>query len=136
MPMGKSLEEKIEGSSVKLRSFFQKLQRGLPLVSSAEEEDAEQHATVPEDVPEGHFAVLAIEGDEVGRFIVDLGYLNEPTFLRLLEKAEEEYGFGQKGALTIPCQPQELQKILQCRRRKARNCAVFEPCYAPIVDSF
>lgn len=68
---------------------------------------------VPEDVKEGHVAVLAMDGnDQPKRFIVPLNYLTHPTFMRLLEQAAEEYGFDREGALTIPCQPCELEKIL------------------------
>lgn len=136
MSFGKSREAKSEGSSVKLGPFFRKLQRGLLLASSAEEKEAGQLSLVPEDVPEGHFVVLAIKGGEAERFVIELGYLTEPAFLRLLEKAKEEYGFGQKGALMIPCRPQELQRILQSRRRKSGSCTVCVPCNALVIDSF
>ncbi|KAI4349118.1 hypothetical protein L6164_009754 [Bauhinia variegata] len=72
----------------------------------------EAAAVVPDDVVEGHFAVFAIKGEETERFIVELDNLNDPAFLGLLELAKEEYGFKQKGALAVPCRPQELQKIL------------------------
>lgn len=55
---------------MQLRPFFQRLQRGLLLARSMEEKETEQLCTVPEDVPEGHFVVLAMEGGEVGRFVV------------------------------------------------------------------
>ncbi|XP_027349147.1 auxin-responsive protein SAUR32-like [Abrus precatorius] len=71
---------------------------------------------VPEDVREGHFAVIAMQGEETKRFVVELDYLTDPSFLRLLEEAREEYGFGQKGALVVPCSPQELQKIIENRQ--------------------
>lgn len=67
---------------------------------------------MPIDVVEGHFAVLATKGKEMKRFFVKLEYLSDPVFLRLLDKAQEEYGFRQKGALAVPCRPHELQKIL------------------------
>lgn len=72
--------------------------------------------TVPEDVKEGHFAVIAMQGEETERFIVELDYLTDPAFLKLLEQASEEYGFGQTGALAVPCRPQELLKIIENRR--------------------
>ncbi|OWM82428.1 auxin-responsive protein SAUR71 [Punica granatum] len=118
MSVGKSCETKSEGSSVKLRPFIRKLQRGLLLNLSPERSETKQLPALPDDVPEGHFVVLATEGGEAERFVVALGYLTEPAFLRLLEKAKEEYRFEQKGALTVPCRPQELQRILQRRRRK------------------
>lgn len=67
---------------------------------------------VPQDVKEGHFAVIAADGGEMKRFVGALSYLVHPRFLELLDKAAEEYGFDHEGALTIPCPPSELQKIL------------------------
>ncbi|KAG6417645.1 hypothetical protein SASPL_119829 [Salvia splendens] len=63
---------------------------------------------VPDDVKEGHFAVVAV--DE--RIIVPLSFLTHPSFLRLLEQAAEEYGFHHRGALNLPCRPNELHRIL------------------------
>ncbi|XP_047312953.1 uncharacterized protein LOC124916270 [Impatiens glandulifera] len=68
---------------------------------------------VPADVKEGHFAVFAAtEEGEVKRFVVPLSYLEYAPFTRLLKKAEEEYGFDRDGALTVPCHPTELERIL------------------------
>ena len=71
---------------------------------------------VPDDVMEGHFAVIATKGEQTTRFIVELDYLTDPAFLGLLDLAGEEYGFGQKGALAVPCGSLEFQKILDDRR--------------------
>ncbi|KAE9621809.1 hypothetical protein Lal_00033059 [Lupinus albus] len=81
-----------------------------------DENEAVAATMVPKDVKEGHFAVIAIQGEEAKRFIVELDYLTDPDFLRLLEQAKEEFGFQQKGALAIPCRPQELQKIIENRQ--------------------
>ncbi|KAJ1418959.1 Small auxin-up RNA [Sesbania bispinosa] len=78
---------------------------------------------VPEDVREGHFAVIAMHGGETKRFIVELDYLTDPAFLRLLEEAKEEYGFQQKGALAVPCSPQQLEYIIQNRRSNGMDRA-------------
>ncbi|RWW20725.1 hypothetical protein GW17_00015134 [Ensete ventricosum] len=43
------------------------------------------------------------EGEEQLRFVVPVVYLNHPLFAKLLEEAEKEYGFDQKGAIVIPC---------------------------------
>nr|GMD22667.1 auxin-responsive protein SAUR50-like [Ipomoea batatas] len=68
---------------------------------------------VANDVKEGHFAVMAVDNDEkLKRFIVPLSCLAHPSFLRLLEKAAEEYGFEHEGALMLPCRPIELERIL------------------------
>ena len=103
-----------------LRSFVGKIEKGVshfvhrrpPL----NDHFNEATSVLPDDVMEGYFAVLAIKDGESKRFIVGLHYLTDPGFLGLLDQAEEEFGFRQKGALAIPCQPQELQKILDgCR---------------------
>ncbi|XP_024032330.1 auxin-responsive protein SAUR50-like [Morus notabilis] len=110
---------------LRLRIFMGKLRKPLSLLAAAretgagdfdEEELEVPMMTVPDDVKEGHFAVLAVKGDEKRRFVVRLKYLNSPEFSRLLEQAEEEYGFEHSGALVVPCRPEELQKILE------RNC--------------
>lgn len=72
---------------------------------------------VPEDVKEGHFAVMAVDDDGLRRFIVPLSFLTHPSFLRLLEQAAEEYGFDHHGALTLPCRPTVLQRILADEER-------------------
>ncbi|KAI4300306.1 hypothetical protein L6164_033698 [Bauhinia variegata] len=110
-----------------MRSFVGKIQKGLSVfaprtkraLSYQLEAAAAVAATievVPDDVTEGHFAVLAIKGEEIKRFIIELDYLNDPAFLGLLDMAEEEYGFRQKGALAVPCRPQEVQRILDERK--------------------
>ncbi|GMI80965.1 hypothetical protein HRI_001765800 [Hibiscus trionum] len=68
---------------------------------------------VPDDVKEGHFAVMAVGSGNPKRFILELSYLKNPAFLRLLEEAREEYGFQQMGILTVPCQPEQLLEIIQ-----------------------
>lgn len=67
--------------------------------------------------PEGHFVVAAANGDEMERFIVKLDCLSDPAFLRLLEMASEEYGFAQKGPISVPCNPQELRNIIDNHMR-------------------
>uniref|UniRef100_A0A0A0KEQ9 Uncharacterized protein n=2 Tax=Cucumis sativus TaxID=3659 RepID=A0A0A0KEQ9_CUCSA len=111
---------------MKLRLVIALLQKSLsPLLSKESRhesfyEEFEAAATVPKDVEEGHFVVFAVDGDERKRFVINLEFLSNPEFLRLLELAKEEYGFQQKGALTVPCRPEELQKIVE-ERRKQKN---------------
>ncbi|CAH1452568.1 unnamed protein product [Lactuca virosa] len=64
--------------------------------------------SVPEDVKEGHVAVIASNEDEERRFIVPLAYLGRSSFKMLLESAAEEYGFRHEGALIVPCRPSEF----------------------------
>lgn len=105
---------------VKLKTAVGKFQRSLSLGrrsnSGQDEFDYEvgdgDSTPVPEDVKEGHFAVVAVDAEEPKRFVVPLSCLTNPTFLRLLEAAAEEYGFDREGALTVPCRPTEIERIL------------------------
>lgn len=105
---------------MKLKMLITKIQRGL--FSPESREDADDGQTrgammVPNDVKEGHFAVVAVKG-EPKRFVLELDHLSNPEFLRLLEQAEEEYGFQQKGVLAVPCRPEELQNVLKYKRNR------------------
>nr|AMQ09540.1 small auxin up regulated protein [Boehmeria nivea] len=95
-----------------VRTFIRKLQKRLSILHFTEE-GFEVPTTVPDDVKEGHFAVLAMNGSEKKRFVVKIDCLSNSSFLRLLEQAEQEYGFEQSGTLVVPCRPQELEKILK-----------------------
>ncbi|KAK3008337.1 hypothetical protein RJ639_015325 [Escallonia herrerae] len=102
---------------VKLNVVVEKLQRSFILgkrsASNTDKfKEVNESTTVPDDVKEGHFAVIAADDDEFKRFVVPLSYLAHPVFLRLLEQAAEEYGFDHEGALTVPCRPNELERIL------------------------
>lgn len=99
---------------VNLIAVVAKLQKSLLLGKKLPSDDYfdESENNVPEDVKEGHFAVVAAEDDEVKRFVVPLSCLTHPSFLRLLEQAAEEYGFDHEGALTVPCRPSEMERIL------------------------
>ncbi|CAI8614628.1 unnamed protein product [Vicia faba] len=75
-------------------------------------DDDEETATI---VPEGYFVVIAMHGDERKRFVLELEYLRDSRFMKLLEEAKEEYGYQQEGAIAVPCRPQELEKIIENR---------------------
>ncbi|KAL8504455.1 hypothetical protein ACS0TY_015865 [Phlomoides rotata] len=70
---------------------------------------------LPEDVQKGHFVVHTVDGGESRRFVLELSYLAHPGFLKLLEQAEQEFGFKQTGILAIPCTHSDLQSILQTK---------------------
>ncbi|GMI84051.1 SMALL AUXIN UPREGULATED RNA 42 [Hibiscus trionum] len=93
---------------VKLKHMAEMLQKSLSL-SLGKKWKQEQSSAL---VPQGHFAVVAGCGEEPRRFVVPLSYLTHPGFLLLLEQAAEEYGFERKGALTIPCTPTQLERVL------------------------
>ncbi|KAI3930121.1 hypothetical protein MKX01_036642 [Papaver californicum] len=80
---------------------------------SAKRQDKMKAMELPFDVKKGQFAVFATEGDVANRFIVELDCLsNNPAFLILLEKSEQEFGFRQGGILGLPCKPDELKRAL------------------------
>lgn len=51
------------------------------------------------------------EQEEEERFVVPVGYLKHPLFVALLQAAEEEYGFEQKCAITIPCGVDHFRRV-------------------------
>lgn len=60
----------------------------------------------------GHFSVVTCGNGESKKFLVGLHLLSYPPFVRLLEAAEREFGFEQKGVLTLPCEASELLQML------------------------
>ncbi|KAK1389537.1 Small auxin up regulated protein [Heracleum sosnowskyi] len=96
-----------------VKLFIRLLQRSLNLHNIDIDKEHSNKEKLPHDVKEGHFAVFAAKGEVPKRFVVNLRCLTSAAFLRLLEQAEEEYGFQQKGVLKIPCKAEELEKILQ-----------------------
>ncbi|GJN33900.1 hypothetical protein PR202_gb22530 [Eleusine coracana subsp. coracana] len=75
----------------------------------------------PPDVPKGYCPVYV--GPEQRRFVIPTSYLGHPVFRLLLEKAEEEFGFRQEGALAIPCETEAFKYILQCVERHDKGLA-------------
>ncbi|KAK7337091.1 hypothetical protein VNO77_17650 [Canavalia gladiata] len=77
-------------------------------------------------VKQGHFVVIATQGWKPERFFIELGYLDHPDFVKLLKQAEEEFGFSQVGALAIPCEPDDLKRIIggKKNRNKGITCWV------------
>ncbi|KAG8086677.1 hypothetical protein GUJ93_ZPchr0010g8317 [Zizania palustris] len=54
------------------------------------------------DVPRGHLAVYV--GESRKRFVIRTAYLKHPSFVLLLKRVEDEFGFDHRcGGLTIPC---------------------------------
>uniref|UniRef100_A0A0E0LFB0 Auxin-responsive protein n=1 Tax=Oryza punctata TaxID=4537 RepID=A0A0E0LFB0_ORYPU len=67
-------------------------------------------------VPKGYFAVYV--GEEARRFVVPTGYLREPAFRDLMERAADEFGFAQAGGLRVPCGEDDFEDLLRRLRRK------------------
>uniref|UniRef100_A0A7C9EGM6 Indole-3-acetic acid-induced protein ARG7 n=1 Tax=Opuntia streptacantha TaxID=393608 RepID=A0A7C9EGM6_OPUST len=71
---------------------------------------------VPSDVPPGHVAVCV--GPRCRRFILRATHLNHPAIRKILEEAEEEYGFDNSdGPLFIPCDESEFEEALRVLTR-------------------
>ncbi|KAJ8763500.1 hypothetical protein K2173_002383 [Erythroxylum novogranatense] len=66
------------------------------------------------DVPKGHFAVYV--GENRSRYIVPISFLNHPEFQRLLQRAEEEFGFDHDMGLTIPCKEVDFLSLISMLR--------------------
>eukprot|EP01018_Ginkgo_biloba_P027685 Gb_29893 [translate_table: standard] len=80
----------------------------------------EEYCTNPSDVPEGYLAVYV--GKQKKRFIIPTSYLTLPVFRTLLEQAEEEFGFGYKGGLLIPCEVSIFKHVLRLLERYNSVC--------------
>ncbi|MFS8022227.1 putative small auxin-up RNA [Helianthus anomalus] len=64
-------------------------------------------------VPKGCLAVKVGEADgEQQRFVVPVIWFNHPLFVQLLKEAEDEYGFEQRGTITIPCNVHHFRTII------------------------
>lgn len=88
--------------------------KGVSVGCDSDEENC-QSPEPPPDVPKGYCPVYV--GPEQRRFVIPTSYLGLPVFKLLLEKAEEEFGFDHKGALTLPCEIETFKYILQCMER-------------------
>ncbi|KAK1288748.1 Indole-3-acetic acid-induced protein ARG7 [Acorus calamus] len=89
------------------------------LVPIDSDEESCQSPDPPPDVPKGYLAVHV--GPELRRFVIPTDYLSLPVFKVLLEKAEEEFGFDNKGALTFPIEIETFKYILQCLEHHYRK---------------
>ncbi|KAH0720937.1 hypothetical protein KY289_006272 [Solanum tuberosum] len=109
MSMLNYLMGKLKNNRIQLISKFD-------VVEIVETPRENNNQMVPNDVKEGHFAVFSVNSqEEPMRFIVELYWLNDPSFLKLLKQTEDEYGYGQKGVLEVHCLAAELQKILKIK---------------------
>ncbi|CAI9767743.1 unnamed protein product [Fraxinus pennsylvanica] len=69
------------------------------------------HHQGKKDIPKGYVAITVGQGEEQQRFIVPVIYINHPLFTELLNVAENEYGFDQKGPINIPCHVEEFRHV-------------------------
>ncbi|KAK4360510.1 hypothetical protein RND71_019462 [Anisodus tanguticus] len=65
---------------------------------------------LPNDVPKGHFVVYV--GKNRSRYIISISWLTHPRFQRLLQRAEEEFGFNHGMGITIPCDEYDFCSLI------------------------
>lgn len=72
-----------------------------------------RQAVSKEDIQirKGCLKIKVGQGEEQQKVTVPVNYLKHPLFVQLLKEAEEEYGFSQKGTITIPCQVAEFKNV-------------------------
>ncbi|KAL8472402.1 hypothetical protein ACS0TY_028938 [Phlomoides rotata] len=61
-------------------------------------------------VPKGHFAVYV--GENKSRYVIPITFLENPMFQRLLQRAEEEFGFNHDMGITLPCDEQDFCSLI------------------------
>ncbi|GLJ40968.1 hypothetical protein SUGI_0847960 [Cryptomeria japonica] len=98
--------------SLKKTLSFKLLRRSID--QEEEEENQIERRRSGNFVPRGHLAVYAVREDlRRRRFVFPVDYLKQPVFKDLLRMAEEEFGFEyDTGPLTIPCDPQQFEEII------------------------
>ncbi|KAG1368461.1 putative auxin-responsive protein SAUR71-like [Cocos nucifera] len=78
-----------------------------------EKETAVQYERLTERIPKGYVPMLVgSEEGEAERFLVRVKHLSDPCIVALLEKAAQEFGYGQKGILRIPCDAQQFRDMV------------------------
>ncbi|KAL4615980.1 hypothetical protein ACB092_07G166300 [Castanea dentata] len=66
------------------------------------------------DVPKGYIAVYVGESEK-RCFVIPISFLNQPSFLELLSKAKEEFGYDHPmGGLIIPCSEDIFIDLTSC----------------------
>lgn len=74
----------------------------------------------------GTFAVYV--GEERQRFVVPTSYLSHPLFKILLEKTYDEFGFGQRGGLAVPCTVAAFREVVS-----AVECCNGQFCFVELI---
>lgn len=68
----------------------------------------------------GYVPVLIGTGKEAAlqRFLVSVEVFEHPRFIELLDMAVQEFGYQQKGVLSIPCDPEQFRQVFQLAAAK------------------
>jgi len=63
-------------------------------------------------VPRGYVPMVLVGGGEERRIMVRVEMLGEPCMAAVLEMAAQQFGYGQRGVLRIPCGADRFQQML------------------------
>ncbi|KAJ4962963.1 hypothetical protein NE237_022902 [Protea cynaroides] len=88
-------------------------------------------------VKKGWLAVtVGLEDDEAGhqRFVIPISYLYHPLFKRLLEKAQEVYGYHTTGPLRLPCSVDDFLHLRWRIEREPNNHQFLQLHGAPVRE--
>ncbi|PSS29921.1 Auxin-responsive protein [Actinidia chinensis var. chinensis] len=91
------------------------LKQFLKKCSSFGKKNGYEDNGLPQDVPQGHFAVYV--GENRSRYVVPISWLAHPEFQNLLQIAEEEFGFDHEMGITIPCEEEVFRSLTSLMRR-------------------
>ena len=63
-------------------------------------------------VPRGYVPMVLVGGGEERRIMVRVEMLGEPCMAAVLEMAAQQFGYGQRGVLRIPCGAGRFQQMV------------------------
>ncbi|XP_057521008.1 auxin-responsive protein SAUR36-like [Amaranthus tricolor] len=130
--------EKLEKSKTisRLCNWGRKIKRGLLNSVATRGYVRVGHDSVidskPIHIPKGHLAVHVEEPEgDTRRVLVPILFLNHPLFGKLLEEAENVYGFDHPGRITIPCPISEFENVQMRIAAGNRKCLPRPGGYCP-----
>lgn len=99
-----------KSNKVSQRAVIKQIMKRCTRILVKKESFGEIEEGLPMDVPKGHFAVYV--GENRTRYIVPISHLSNPQFQRLLQQAEEEFGFDHGTGLSIPCHEEVFEYLV------------------------
>ncbi|KQK04443.1 auxin-responsive protein SAUR71 [Brachypodium distachyon] len=71
-------------------------------------------------IPKGYVPMVLVGDEEDGgeeRILVHVRMLKEPCVAALLEMAAQQFGYGQRGVLRIPCATHRFKQMINMARK-------------------
>ncbi|KAM0857160.1 hypothetical protein ACQ4PT_048658 [Festuca glaucescens] len=71
-------------------------------------------------IPKGYIPMVLVgdEGDGEERVMVHVRMLTEPRVLDLLEMSAQQFGYGQRGVLRVPCGVERFEQTVRAGHRR------------------